>query len=316
MKVLIVTGGNTSERQISLLSAKNVKEVLEEKNYKVSLFDLKKGFAKLKKTAKNYDVAFPVLHGEEGEGGSLQQFLLKLKVPFVGGDPEGFRKSWYKIPFKKWADENNILTANWKLVKNHGLAGKKGILKFGFPSVLKSSNGGSSREVVILKSEGDLKNNITKKLLNSKEKLFVERFLPGIEVTVAMLGNTSLPVLEIVPPKGGWFNYKNKYSGATEEIPNAPSVDIKFQKEVQQIASYIHKSFNLGNISRIDFIISDGKPYVLEVNTIPGLTSKSLFPKAAKAVGISFPDLLDKLVKSALKNSEKPLVHKNLKRYN
>ncbi len=311
MKVLIVTGGISSERKISLLSAKNVSDILKETGHEIKLFDLKKGYPLLKKIAKAHDVVFPILHGEEGEGGSLQQFLLKIKIPYVGGDPKGFKKGWYKIPFKKWVVENNILTSEWKPVKN-----KKDILKFGFPSVFKSSSGGSSREVIILKSEDDLKNKNTEKLLKSKEKLFVEKFLPGVEITVGILENNPLPVLEIVPPKGGWFDYQNKYSGATREIPNAPSVDIKSQKEVQKIASYIHKSFNLGQISRINFIISGRKPYVLEINTIPGLTSESLFPKAAKAAGISFPDLLEKLVKSALKNGKKPLVHKNLKRYN
>jgi len=113
-------------------------------------------------------------------------------------------------------------------------------------------------------------------------------------------------VIEIIPPEGGWFDYQNKYSGATREIPHAPSLDEKTKQLVQKIALQIHQTLNLGPYSRIDFIVSElhshsssGKlvPYVLEVNTIPGLTSQSLFPKAAQAVGISFPKLLDKMIK-------------------
>lgn len=306
MKVLIITGGTSSERRISFMSAKFVKNGLEENGHKVRLLDLKKGVEELKNLVKNFDVIFPVLHGEEGEGGKLQRFLSTLDKPFVGGNPEGFKQGWYKIPFKNWCEQENILTSYWKKIKN-----QDDILEFGFPCVLKSSSGGSSKEVVILKSSKDLKNSLCRKLLKSRLPLFVEKYLPGVEVTVGILVNKALPVVEIVPPKDGWFDYKNKYSGVTREIPNAPSLDEKTKKRVQKIALQIHQKLNLGPYSRIDFIVSNspshltsGKlvSYVLEVNTIPGLTSQSLFPKAAQAVGISFPKLLDKIVKIAYAN--------------
>lgn len=297
MRVLLITGGTSPERRISLMSAKQVRKGLEESGHKVKLFDLKKGRLELKNLAKNFDVIFPVLHGEEGEGGKLQRFLSTLDKPFVGGDPKGFKQGWYKIPFKNWCEQKNIFTAPWKIIKT-----MSAITKFGFPCVLKSSSGGSSKEVVILKSSKDLKNSLCRKLLKSRLALFVEEYLPGVEVTVGILANKALPVVEIVPPKDGWFDYKNKYSGVTREIPNAPSLDEKMKKLVQRIALQIHQRLNLGPYSRIDFIVSEKIPYVLEVNTIPGLTSQSLFPKAAQAVGISFPKLLDKIVKIAYAN--------------
>lgn len=291
MKVLLITGGISPERKISFMSAREVKKGLEASGHKVKLLDLKRGYKELKKLAKDFDVAFPVIHGEEGEGGQLQNFLASLKIPFVGGDTKGFKKGWYKISFKKFCQKNNIPTAPWKGVKN-----KEDVLQFGFPCVLKSDSGGSSREVVILKSKNDLKNPLCKKLLKSRFKLFAEKYLPGIEVTVSILQNRALPVIEIIPPEGKWFDYKNKYSGATKEIPHAPSVSPAQRLLVQKIALKIHQSLNLGHYSRIDFIISGGKPLVLEINTIPGLTAASLFPKAAAAVGIPFPQLMDKLV--------------------
>ena len=299
MRVLIITGGTSSERRISFMSAKQVRNALEESDYKVKLFDLKKGYVELKKLSKDFDVIFPVIHGEEGEGGALQKFLTTLGVPFVGGNPKGFKQGWYKIPFKKFCQQNNIPTARWKKVKT-----KDDIIKFGFPCVLKSSAGGSSREVAILKSKDDLKSYLVNKLFKSKLTLFVEKYLPGTEVTVGILHNRALPIVEIIPPDGGWFDYKNKYWGATQEIPFAPSVDFKLQKIIQKIALKIHQILSLGQYSRIDFIISDNKPYVLEVNTIPGLTASSLFPKAAQAIGISFPKLMDKMIKMALKNEK------------
>ena len=297
MKVLIITGGTSPERRISLMSAKQVKKGLEESGHKVKLFDLKKGRLELKNLTRNFDVIFPVLHGEEGESGELQEFLLTFRKPFVGGDPKGFKKGWYKIPFKKFCEQENILTASWKKVKN-----QDNILRFSFPCVLKSSSGGSSKEVVILKSAKDLKSKLCKYLLNSGLDLFIEKFLLGTEVTVAILDNKALPVIEIVPPKGNWFDFKNKYSGQTKEIPNAPSLDETTKKLVQKISLQIHQKLNLGPYSRIDFIVSEKIPYVLEVNTIPGLTSQSLFPKAAKAAGITFPEVLDKIIRIAHAN--------------
>ncbi len=293
MKVLIVTGGTSSERRISFMSARQVRNALTEVGHQVKVFDLKKGKNELKKISKNFDVIFPVIHGEEGEGGSLQKFLTSLGVPFVGGDPKGFKKGWYKISFKKFCDQNNILTSPWKKVKT-----KKDLIRFGFPCVLKSSSGGSSLEVVILKSEADLKNRLLYKLLKSNQPLFVEKYLPGTEVTVAILQNQALPVIEIIP-SFGWFDYHSKYSPETKEIPHAPSVPASTRRLTQKIALKIHQTLNLGPYSRIDFIVSSGKPYVLEVNTIPGLTANSLFPKAAQSAGISFPKLLDKMIKSA-----------------
>lgn len=297
MKVLLITGGTSSERRVSLMSAKQVKEGLEKAGFRTELFDLKKGYPALKKLLTNFDIAFPVLHGEEGEGGSLQEFLTESKKRYVGGDPQGFHEGWFKIPFKRFCDKNKIVTSPWKAVKN-----LEEIKSFGFPAVLKSTNGGSSKEVVILKSAADLKKKSCQDLINSGLELFIEKYLTGIEATVGILGNKALPVIEIVPPKGSWFNYKNKYSGKTKEIVGAPSLSENMKKGLQKIAQAIHQKLKLGPYSRIDFIVADNIPYVLEINTIPGLTSQSLFPKAAKAAGFPFPKLLDKIVKTAYAN--------------
>lgn len=293
-KVLIITGGISSERSVSLTSAKEVKKDLEESGFSVTVFDLKKGLLKLKKAIKKCDICFPVLHGEEGEGGELQRFLKDLKVSFVGGDPDGFKQGWHKIPFKKFCDKHSIKTADWKLVKT-----AEDITKFGFPTVLKNSSGGSSKEVMILQTKADLKSAQCHKLI-AKGDVFVERFIKGVEVTVGILVDEALPVVEIVPPENSWFNFQNKYSGVSKEIPFAPSLSAKIQAELQETALKIHQTLRLGDLSRIDFIVADDLCYVLEVNTIPGMTSESLFPKAALAVGITFPDLVKRLVERAL----------------
>lgn len=294
MKVLLITGGDSSEREVSLKSATNVKQALEENGHKVLLYDLRQGYNGIKETALQFDVLFPVLHGEEGEGGKLHEFLSKINKPIVGTrNYKGLKQAWYKIPFKQFCDKNGIKTSPWKIVKT-----KQDVLDFGLPCVLKASNGGSSHEVVILKSERDFDANF-EKLLNSNAPLFVEKYLTGTEVTVGILNNKILPLIEIIPPTGQWFSYENKYTDSTQEIPFAPSVDKQTQEELGEITLKVTKLCNLGSYLRIDFMISDGLPYALDVNTIPGLTAASLMPKQAKATGISFGQFLEILLREA-----------------
>jgi D-alanine-D-alanine ligase len=295
IRILILSGGNSSERTVSLTSARTVKKALQENGHKVKLYDLRQGYAGIVSEAKNFDVLFPVLHGEEGEAGPLHKFLVKIGEPIVGTrNYKGLSEAWNKIPFKKYCDKNGIETPSWTTVRN-----KADVIKFGFPCVLKASNGGSSREVVILKTAKDMETGAFKKLIKSDMPLFVEKYFKGTEVTVGILDGKVLPFIEIIPPKNSWFSYENKYAGSTQEIPFAPSVPKEKQQEIAKVFLKIQNHFNLGTYFRIDFIVSDGIPYVLDVNTIPGLTPGSLFPKQALAAGLSFPQMLEKLIHCA-----------------
>jgi D-alanine-D-alanine ligase len=291
MKVLIITGGDSSEREISLLSAKEVEKALLKNSFEVKMYDLLKGYEPLRKLSENFDVLFPVLHGAEGEGGKLHEYLSKLNKSIVGTKNfKGMQKAWFKIPFKKYCDKNNVLTPAWKIIKT-----TQDIIDFGFPCVAKTSGGGSSREVFILKSQEDLDKN-SKDIIKT-DALFVERYIEGTEVTDGIFNNKALPVLEIVAPNGGWFDYKNKYSGETQEILNAPSLDEKTKKKIQEIALKLHKHFRLGSYSRIDFMVDKNNDvFVLEINTIPGLTANSLLPKET---GMPFEKFIRILVNSA-----------------
>ncbi len=292
MKVLLLTGGNSSERKISLLSATQVKKALLENGHRVKIYDLKNGYLPIKDLAKKYDVLFPVLHGEEGEGGKLHKYLSGLNVKVVGSkNYKGFQKAWYKIPFKKFCDKNGIRTAEWKIVKK-----PKDVINFGFPCVVKTSSGGSSREVFILKSRKDLL--VKSRKIFSYKNLFAEDYIQGQEATVGVLNNKALAVIEIIPPENSWFNYKNKYSGGTKEIVNSPNLTPRTKVKMQKIALKIHRFFKLGSYSRTDFMIDkNGQIYVLEINTIPGLTSESLLPKET---GMPFEKFIEILVKLSL----------------
>jgi len=295
MNVLLITGGDSSEREVSLNSANNVKKALEENGHNVSLYDLNDGYEPIIMVSQKFDILFPVLHGEEGEGGKLHEFLNKIEKPIVGTrNYEGLRKAWYKIPFKEYCDKNNIPTATWKVIKTINE-----VKSFGFPCVLKTSNGGSSREVAIIKSRQDLHSHEAKHILSMKTDIFAEIYLPGIEITVGILDDKALPIIEIIPPTGQFFDYENKYTGKTKEIPFAPSISKEMQKNIQEKTLKIHRNFNLGTYSRTDFMVYKNTPYALDVNTIPGLTSESLLPKEAKAADINFNEFLELLLRKS-----------------
>lgn len=292
MKILIITGGSSSERKISLISASQVKAVLKTNGHEVTLFDFKRGYRKLGNILPNFDLVFPVMHGKEGEDGTLYNFLKTHGKSYVGSDSKGAKIAFDKILFKEYCERHRLPTANWKKVKNI-----KDILEFGLPCVLKGAFGGSSHEVILLHSDHDLKKPKVKKFLKTKNFFFVEQLLTGTEITVGILLDKELPVIEIVPPQG-WFDYKNKYSGKTKDILFAPSVKKSVQKKAQKIALEIHKKLKLGSYSRTDFIVQNNIPYLLEANTPGGvgLTPVSLLPKAAAAIGLSFNQLIEKML--------------------
>ncbi|HUC02020.1 MAG TPA: hypothetical protein VMA75_03895 [Candidatus Paceibacterota bacterium] len=294
MNILIVTGGNSSERKISLISAGMVAKALRRNGHRVKMFDFRKGYAELKKLVRDFDIIFPVIHGKEGEDGTLYGFLRAREMRFVGSDPKGARTASNKILFKKYCEKKRIPTAGWKIIKTG-----KDIVRFGFPCVLKAATGGSSHEVALLYSARDLANPKVKKILKLHDTFFVERLIDGTEITMGIVLGKAYPVVEIVPPKGSLFNYQNKYSGRSKEIPFAPSVNKSVQKKAQQIALRIHQDLKLGSYSRTDAMVKDGKIYILETNTPGGvgLTPHSLLPKSAKAIGISFEQLVEQMLK-------------------
>ncbi len=302
MKVLIIAGGSSSERKISLISARALQSALKKNGHTVAIFDFKKGLAPLRKKIREYDIVFPVMHGKEGEDGTLYSFLMTAKKPFVGSDPKGAKIAFDKILFKKYCNKNRIPTAQWKIVEN-----KDGIKTFGFPCVLKAANGGSSHEVALLHSENDLKDAKVKKILRLKDSFYVEKLIDGVEITMGVLDGNALPVIEIVPPGDGWFDYENKYSGRTQELAFAPSLQTHVQLRAQKLAESIHRDLKLGSYSRTDVIVKDGILYVLETNTPGGvgLTPQSLFPKAAKASGFSFEQLIETILENTFQARRK-----------
>jgi D-alanine-D-alanine ligase len=249
------------------------------------------------------DVVFIAMHGPYGEDGTIQGMLEFAGLKYTGSKVLASALGMDKIMFKKVLKASKIAVPEYVEMTNKEKFGKiyKSIGEP--PYFIKPHNQGSSVGSSIVKSRKDLENALSKAFKYSKTAL-VEEFIKGKEVTCPVLGNESpraLPVIEIIPNKGEFFDYESKYSdgGALEIVPARISKEIT--KRVQQIAINVYKLIGCRGFARIDFILKDNRyPICLEINTIPGLTPASLFPKSAKAAGISYSDLLDQIINYAL----------------
>lgn len=336
IKILLLIGGESEEREISIMSGKAVLKNLRREFYEpfmaLILKDGRWSFpdGEIKesppylsigdaiKKIENFkpDCAFIAMHGPYGEDGKMQALMELMHIPYVASDVYGSSCAMDKRIAKKLYIQTNIPTPkfieiNLKDVKKKGikldaLVGET----LGFPCVLKTPRLGSSVGVYICKDEESLSKNINN-VTKFADDFLLEEFIKGREITSPVLEDPHsgkvfpLPLIEIVPKKHEFFSYEAKYDPmVTDEICPAP-IDEELTEKIKELGVKAHKTLMLKGFSRTDFIVSeDRKIYALETNTIPGLTEVSLFPKSAKEAGISYSKLLDILIKSAMKKKE------------
>jgi D-alanine-D-alanine ligase len=303
-KILVLMGGKSSEHDISILSGKEIVRNLDKKKYTVDSFILPKNFKTLNKDFNKYDLIFNALHGQFGEDGTIQAILETAGVKYTGSDMLASALGMNKAVFHQLLKANNIPYPKG-IVVQRDISYKEVRKNIGnLPYFVKPVSGGSSVGAMIVKTEKTFPKALIQALKFEKQVL-VEKYIKGKEFTVSVLGNDSpysLPVVEIVPKAENFFGYKSKYTkGGTDEI--VPARIIKtLEEKLQKLAVDCHKLIGCRGYSRTDFIVDEkGKPYILEINTLPGLTAYSLLPKAAKAEGISYSQLLDKIIMYAFK---------------
>jgi len=303
LKVALLYGGFSAEREVSIKTAKKIEENLNKKKYQVFLFDLREDFDKFLKTIRNkkIDLVFPALHGPFGEDGTIQGLLEIFKVPYVFSGVLASSLAMDKERTKNILRPENILMPRSSVIKNNYCDADLDKIKL--PAVIKPICQGSSFGIFIVKDRRELALSI-KKSFNFGTELMAEEFIGGREITAAVLGNEeprALPLIEIKPKTADFFDYQAKYEpGASEEICPAPIGD-KLTKKIQATAVKIHQILGCRGVTRSDFIVKDNRPYFLEINTIPGMTETSLVPLAAAKYGLSFSSLLDELISLALK---------------
>ncbi len=293
MRVLLIAGGWSNERQVSLNGAAEIEKALYSLGHEVTLFDLQPDLGLLIKATEDCDAAFINLHGNPGEDGLVQALLEDIKFPYQGSGPVGSFLALDKNLSKQIFRNHGLPTPDWYMLSPE----KRDIPeKLSFPCIAKPNSGGSSLGLEILNNKHELEY-----LLNNtkipRNEILLEDFIEGTELTCAVLEDKALPPILIKPKKSTYFDYASKYDiDGAQEICPAP-VPQELSKELGRLALEAHKVLKLNHYSRTDFILSkDNTLYILETNTLPGMTRTSLVPKAALTAGLEFNKLIQILL--------------------
>jgi D-alanine-D-alanine ligase len=298
-------GGVSNEREISLVSGNAVLKALreEEKLEAVGIDVADEEGAVLEKALKEnlIDIVFIALHGRYGEDGGIQSFLEKRSIPYTGSGVAASAMCFNKYVAKQLLNSSGIATPQFVLLTEE-TGGEEKASAIGFPVVVKPCSGGSAIGISIVSDRGGLENAFHS-ACECDDRVLIEKYVPGREITVSLLGNAEvqvLPVIEIIS-RTAFYDYRAKYeSGMSEHILPA-KLPKQAKKKVDEIAVLTYGITGCRGFARIDMIVSeDGSSCVLDINTIPGLTPTSLFPEAARAVGMSLGKLCRKLLEMAM----------------
>lgn len=298
MKVGVIMGGISSEREISLQSGNSIVENINKEKYEVVPIVIDKKEDIINKV-QGIDFALLALHGQFGEDGTVQAVLQTLGIPYSGCGPLSSAMCMDKDVSKAILQSEGIRTAPWiNLMKNDKVDLKK-INELGYPVVVKPTHGGSSVATFIVKEEKEIANCVEEAFKWDTE-VMIEKFIKGDEITCPVYGDKMLPVIAI-KPKSEFFDFASKYQdGGAEEI--VVELEEKLHKEVEKMALKTYKALKCEVYSRVDMIVTpEGIPYILEVNTLPGMTKNSLIPKSAAALNIDFTKLIDMIIEDSMK---------------
>lgn len=292
MKIIVLGGGDSPEREVSLRSAKCVADAARQSGLEVIEADPADGLKFL--DSLNDIIVLPILHGENGEDGIVQKELESRGLPFLGTE-SGPSKNC----FDKWITRQKLSDAgipmpkaelvNEKTYKNSDLIHGQYVLKI--------PHGGSSIGTLIVRKSEKLSEQAVSEIFTMEDTAVLEELIEGSEVTVPILDGKALPVIEIIPPAGGEFDYENKYNGRTQELCPPKNVSGDLQKKAQSLAEKVYRVMNARHLARVDIMIDrSNNLYVLEINTMPGMTDSSLYPKSALQAGMDMPALIKRFV--------------------
>jgi D-alanine-D-alanine ligase len=291
-KIAVLMGGPGSERDVSMATGKGVAKALRALGAEVSEVDVKGSDFEL---TEGTELAFIALHGTFGEDGQVQKILEDRGVPYTGEGVAESELAFDKIRSKEAFRQQGVPTPYWQIIT----IGQRPTIPI--PFVIKAPRQGSTVGVHIIRNEREVDAAITDASTYDRE-LLVEKFIPGRELTIGILGEQALPIIEIIP-KGGFYDFTNKYpflnpsaGGGAEHVCPAKIPEDQ-TRAIQELALRAHRSLRLQVYSRVDIMLPDaGAPSVLEINTIPGMTEASLLPEAAGVAGISYPELCARII--------------------
>lgn len=306
-KVAVLLGGRSSEREISIKSGRQISKALAESGYLVQEIDPSENLVRSLEEFSP-DVVFIALHGKYGEDGTIQGLLEMLGLVYTGSGVLASALAMDKVMTKKILMYEGIATPPFYVFSEERLGEREreeeitnAVAQIGLPMVIKPARQGSTIGVSVAYNNDDLERAINE-ALRYDTKIFAEKFIEGVEVTASVLGSTQpmvLPLIEIVT-ETGFYDYTAKYSKGLSHHIIPARISTQAAKKVEELALKTFKALDCRQFARVDFIVGkDDTPYVLEVNTIPGMTELSLFPDAARAAGISFSQLVSRLVDEA-----------------
>jgi D-alanine-D-alanine ligase len=342
LKILVLMGGTSAERDVSLASGEAIVKALKDSGHRVLALDAAEGqkllsddgkylpggvkqkppdLAELERQSKQaaleaihsfdfseVDVVFLALHGGQGEDGTIQALLDLTGKPYTGSGVLASALAMDKAMSKKIFEREGILTPEWFLI--HDFDPSKTVLiakrikeEFGFPCVVKPNNQGSTVGLSVLEDEKNLEEALECARQYSS-RILAEHFVVGRELTVGILGDTPLPVVEIIP-EHGIYDYECKYTHGKSRYVCPAEISEEKSREIQAAGLKAFKALGCEGYARVDFRYGDDeKLYCLEVNTLPGMTSLSLVPMGAKALGIDFPELVDRIARLAMQKGK------------
>ena len=299
MKIGLLVGGNSAERDVSLSSGKAIFKALESLGNSVIILDTINGIRDLEDKIMSVDLIFNGLHGGDGENGNVAAFLESLDVVFTGSDQESSKICMNKDLSKKIVFEKGILTPKW--ITSHGLPGQSELEDLGLPIIVKPNDQGSTIGLSIVKNINELSSAYNNALKHADSIIF-ESFIHGREITVPVIGSSAFSIVEIVP-RNDLYDYECKYTPGMSEYFCPANLEIRLSEKIKNIALKIHKILKCRHYSRVDFLLDDNnKLWFLEINTLPGMTETSLLPKSLSADGYNFTDVIQMIIDEATKN--------------
>ena len=295
MKIGVLMGGDSSEREVSLSSGKSIVKSCKELGHEVKEFDPKEDFDSLSLEIKKVDLVFNALHGGDGENGVISSKLDSLGVKYTGSDEKASAICINKDKSKKIVKKEDYYTPNWVILKKDD-SKTPNMSNLSFPLVVKPNSEGSTIGLSIIQDKSKLIDAIKLARIYD-DNVLIETFISGREITVGVIAEESYPIVEIIPTHE-LYDYECKYTkGMTNYICPA-KIDKKLSKKIKKIGLDIHQLLKCRHYSRVDFRLDENNiPWFLELNTHPGMTETSLLPKSAAAAGIDFNSLINKIIK-------------------
>jgi D-alanine-D-alanine ligase len=291
-------GGVSAEREISLKTGEAIVEALRKKGYDVCPIDVGYDVAE-RLIGERIGIAFIALHGRLGEDGTIQGLLEMMRVPYTGSGVLASALSMDKI-MSKWIFAAHAIStpAFWILEPTEDISGALDKVNLPLPIVVKPASEGSTIGVTIPRDRGKLAQAI-EHARQFDRRVLLEEYIVGKEITLGVLDGQPLPIIEIVP-KDGFYDYRAKYTKGETDYVLPPRIPQQVQEEATEIGIRAYNTLGCEGCARVDMMADkQGKPFVLEVNSMPGMTATSLVPKAARFAGIEFPELVERILQGA-----------------